>query len=168
VNASVAVEPNTTAIRLPRKAAPPHSPDLVSGSAGVEPVGEPQRARHEPLIREKVRNIRRKLEQVTLLVNCEWIPSFQAVGNACQQSLKNWIRPYPRDTVDIRISMDRKRTAAEIETSVLFKSARRCTLCFYLSRDLNEKRGQLAHLDKDPSNDAEDNLAFMCLDHHTL
>jgi len=33
---------------------------------------------------------------------------------------------------------------------------------------LNEKRGQIAHLDKDPSNWAEDNLAFMCLDHHTL
>jgi hypothetical protein len=64
--------------------------------------------------------------------------------------------------------MERKRTPAEIETSVLFKSARRCTLCFYLSRDMSEKRGQLAHLDKDPANDAEDNLVFMCLDHHTL
>jgi hypothetical protein len=33
---------------------------------------------------------------------------------------------------------------------------------------LNEKLGQIAHLDKDPSNAAEDNLAFMCLVHHAL
>jgi hypothetical protein len=64
--------------------------------------------------------------------------------------------------------MDRSRTPAEIETAVLVKSARRCTLCFHLSCDLGEKLGQIAHLDKDPSNAAEDNLAFMCLDHHTL
>jgi hypothetical protein len=37
-----------------------------------------------------------------------------------------------------------------------------------LSGDLDEKIGQIAHLDKDPSNYAEDNLAFMCLEHHTL
>ncbi len=64
--------------------------------------------------------------------------------------------------------MDRKRTPAEIETSVLVKSARRCPLCFYLSRDLGEKLGQIAHLDKDPANYMEDNLAYMCLEHHTL
>jgi hypothetical protein len=37
-----------------------------------------------------------------------------------------------------------------------------------LSGDLTEKLGQIAHLDKDPSNSAEDNLAFMCLNHHSL
>lgn len=65
-------------------------------------------------------------------------------------------------------SKDRKQTPTEIETNVLIKSARRCTLCFHLSGDLDEKLGQLTHLDKDPSNSAEDNLAFMCLQHHTL
>lgn len=64
--------------------------------------------------------------------------------------------------------MDRKHTPVDTETDVLMKSARRCTLCFYLSRDLREKIGQIAHLDKDPSNYDEDNLAFMCLEHHTL
>jgi len=64
--------------------------------------------------------------------------------------------------------MNRKRIPTEIETAVLARSARRCTLCFILSRDLSEKRGQIAHLDQDPSNSAEDNLAFMCLDHHSL
>lgn len=64
--------------------------------------------------------------------------------------------------------MDRSRTPIEIETSVLVKSARRCTLCFHLVCDLSEKLGQIAHLDQNPSNTVEDNLAFMCLDHHTL
>src|SRR5436309_8649920 len=64
--------------------------------------------------------------------------------------------------------MDRKPTPVDIETAVLLKSARRCTLCFHLNGDLDEQIGQIAHLDKDPSNSAEDNLAFMCLEHHTL
>jgi hypothetical protein len=64
--------------------------------------------------------------------------------------------------------MSRKRTPKEIETAVLINSARRCALCFHLARDLREKLGQIAHLDGDASNYAEDNLAWMCLDHHTL
>ena len=64
--------------------------------------------------------------------------------------------------------MDRKHIPTEIEMAVLTKSARRCALCFFLSRDLSEKRGQIAHLDQNPSNFAEDNLAFVCLDHHSL
>ena len=28
------------------------------------------------------------------------------------------------------------------------------------------KKGQIAHLDRDPSNNALDNLAFLCLPHH--
>jgi hypothetical protein len=64
--------------------------------------------------------------------------------------------------------MDRKPIPAEVETVVLLKSARRCPLCFHLNVDLAEKIGQIAHLDRNPSNSAEDNLAFLCLDHHTL
>jgi len=55
--------------------------------------------------------------------------------------------------------MNRKKIPDEIETSFLLNSARRCTLCFHLSRDLKQKIGQIAHLDQDPSNFAEDNLA---------
>lgn len=62
----------------------------------------------------------------------------------------------------------RKNTPADVETAVLAKSARRCALCFYLSADLTEKLGQIAHLDGDRSNSAEDNLAFLCLAHHSL
>jgi len=62
----------------------------------------------------------------------------------------------------------RKRTPTEIELAVLDRSRRRCTLCFHLHDDTREKHGQIAHLDQDPSNFAEDNLAFMCLEHHSL
>ena len=62
----------------------------------------------------------------------------------------------------------RRKIPTSTETGVLLKSARRCTLCYHLSGDLREKRGQIAHLDGNRANNAEDNLAFMCLDHHSL
>ena len=55
-----------------------------------------------------------------------------------------------------------------VEARVLTSCARRCCLCFHLKRDFSEKEGQVAHLDHDKSNGAEDNLAFMCLPHHSL
>lgn len=33
-------------------------------------------------------------------------------------------------------------------------------------RDFSEKKGQIAHLDRDPANHTERNLAFLCLEHH--
>lgn len=51
---------------------------------------------------------------------------------------------------------------------MLTRSARRCCLCFYLDQDFFEKDGQIAHLDHDPGNGSEDNLAFLCLRHHSL
>jgi len=55
-----------------------------------------------------------------------------------------------------------------VEARVLTSCARRCCLCFHLKRDFSEKEGQVAHLDHDKTNGAEDNLAFMCLPHHSL
>ncbi|MBI4621416.1 MAG: hypothetical protein HY739_14875 [Desulfobacterales bacterium] len=49
---------------------------------------------------------------------------------------------------------------------ILEKSKRRCCLCFGLNYDSMRKRGQIAHLDRDPANSRPDNLAFLCLDHH--
>lgn len=61
----------------------------------------------------------------------------------------------------------RKRPNKEIETRILLNCRRRCCVCYGLSWDLEEKKhGQIAHLDGDCSNDSEDNLAFLCLDHH--
>jgi len=62
----------------------------------------------------------------------------------------------------------RKKTLPDVETAVLAKSARRCTLCFHLKGDLSEKLGQIARLDEDRTNSEEDNLAWMCLEHHSL
>jgi len=52
------------------------------------------------------------------------------------------------------------------QAKVLLQSRRRCCICFGLNRDTSIRQGQLAHLDGDPSNNAEDNLAFLCFDHH--
>jgi hypothetical protein len=64
--------------------------------------------------------------------------------------------------------MARKVTPKNDETEVLVKGARRCAFCFYLLGDLNEKLGQLAHIDHDHSNSCEANLAFLCMEHHSL
>jgi hypothetical protein len=55
-----------------------------------------------------------------------------------------------------------------IENRVLTRSARRCCLCFWLDRDFSEQDSQIAHLDQDPQNGSEDNLAFLCLTHHSV
>lgn len=60
----------------------------------------------------------------------------------------------------------RKKVTSENETEVLTRSRRRCCICFGLHQDLAVKRGQIAHLDRNPSNDKLDNLAWLCHDHH--
>lgn len=64
--------------------------------------------------------------------------------------------------------MTRKKIAIETEAEVLVCSRRRCCICFGMSRDIAAKRGQIAHLDRDNSNNAPDNLAFLCLEHHDV
>jgi hypothetical protein len=61
----------------------------------------------------------------------------------------------------------RKDTPDLTVLKVLDQSRRRCALCFYLEGDLSQKLGQIAHLDDDRTNSAEDNLAFLCLKHHS-
>ena len=53
-----------------------------------------------------------------------------------------------------------------IQTELLIQSRRRCCLCFGLKADIEEKDGQIAHLDRNPSNNCLDNLAWLCLPHH--
>ena len=62
--------------------------------------------------------------------------------------------------------MARKKLRNEIEKQILFESARRCCLCYGLHNDLGIKQGQIAHIDKDSSNDSPTNLVFLCLFHH--
>ena len=65
-------------------------------------------------------------------------------------------------------SNNRRHTPKAVELSVLSRSKRRCALCFALAGDLTEKQGQIAHLDHNPADWAEDNLAFLCLNHHSV
>lgn len=60
----------------------------------------------------------------------------------------------------------RKKLSTDTTTHVLVRSARRCPLCFGLHGDSHRKRGQIAHLDRDSSNDDPGNLQFLCLPHH--
>ena len=52
------------------------------------------------------------------------------------------------------------------EAEVLLSSRRRCAICFGLDRDDSIKRGQIAHLNRDRSNNKPENLVFLCLEHH--
>lgn len=60
------------------------------------------------------------------------------------------------------------RTAipSDVETQLLHLSRRRCCLCFGLLGDFGIKKGQIAHLDQDATNNNLANLAFLCLEHH--
>jgi hypothetical protein len=61
----------------------------------------------------------------------------------------------------------RKEIPPDIQKAVLTKSRRRCALCFYYDKDTSRKNGQIAHLDRRRSNNHEDNLAWLCLNHHS-
>ncbi len=45
-------------------------------------------------------------------------------------------------------------------------SLRRCALCFDYKFDFNFKKGQIAHIDHNRSNNKPANLVFLCLEHH--
>jgi hypothetical protein len=62
----------------------------------------------------------------------------------------------------------RQRVPSNTVAEVISSSRRRCCICYGLVGDLSLKRGQVAHLDRDPSNNDSDNLAFLCLDHHDV
>lgn len=62
--------------------------------------------------------------------------------------------------------MSRKKTPESVEANILTKSKRRCAFCFGLDNVLEEKAGQIAHIDGDNQNNREDNLAFLCFEHH--
>ncbi len=62
--------------------------------------------------------------------------------------------------------MARVGVPGDIQDQVILLSRRRCCVCFGLCGDVDVKVGQIAHLDHDNKNNALDNLAFLCLDHH--
>lgn len=62
----------------------------------------------------------------------------------------------------------RKRTPipSGVETEVILASRRRCAFCFGIDGILDEKKGQVAHIDGNAKNAKESNLVWLCLDHH--
>ena len=62
--------------------------------------------------------------------------------------------------------MARKAVPESTQNNVLLKSRRRCCLCFWLTGRDEVVKGQIAHLDQNYENPDEDNLVFLCYDHH--
>jgi len=62
--------------------------------------------------------------------------------------------------------MARKRISDDVQANVLTRSRRRCCICYGLNRDTSIKQGQVAHIDQDSANAAEDNLVFLCMPCH--
>ncbi len=62
--------------------------------------------------------------------------------------------------------MNRKSWPDDVVTAVLTQSRRRCAFCFYFEGDAAQKDGQVAHIDRDPTNVALENAAWLCLPHH--
>lgn len=62
--------------------------------------------------------------------------------------------------------MSRKKLKAETEHQILIRSGRRCALCWGLEQDLGVKQVQIAHIDRDCTNNNPSNLAALCLPHH--
>src|SRR5260370_22912285 len=57
-------------------------------------------------------------------------------------------------------------TRKSTETDILLASRRRCCLCVFLKNRDEERRGQIAHLNHDPSDPRFENLVWLCLEHH--
>ncbi len=60
----------------------------------------------------------------------------------------------------------RRKIPDEIVSEVLKRCRRQCCMCFGLKGAAEVCDGQIAHLDRDPSNNDIDNLAYLCLDCH--
>src|SRR5687767_12598932 len=64
--------------------------------------------------------------------------------------------------------MTRKDWPPKVETKVFLACRRRCAICVGLDGDWDWKPGQLAHIDRNASNNTEANAAYLCLPHHDL
>jgi hypothetical protein len=60
----------------------------------------------------------------------------------------------------------RPKLSPEIEERILTESRRRCAICYGLHGNIRRKKGQIAHLDHDRSNNTVGNLVFLCQPHH--
>lgn len=81
--------------------------------------------------------------------------------------LPEWTASRTHEHEEMTMSQsDRRSLSPDDEAKVLEKCRRRCCVCFVLDNDALKKKGQLAHLDHDRSNNAIDNFVYLCLFHH--
>lgn len=62
--------------------------------------------------------------------------------------------------------MTRQHIPDSTQNALFWKSQRRCALCFGLENDFSEKRGQIAHLNKDNTQTRLEDLVWLCIPHH--
>jgi hypothetical protein len=62
----------------------------------------------------------------------------------------------------------RKSIPIDVQTRVLSASRRRCCLCYFLNENHGERKGQIAHLNKNPADSRYENLVWLCLEHHDV
>src|SRR5947207_3144938 len=60
----------------------------------------------------------------------------------------------------------RKPSSKSVEKEVVVASRRRCCLCVFLAGRDDVRKGQIAHLNGDPSDSCFENLVFLCFEHH--
>jgi hypothetical protein len=60
----------------------------------------------------------------------------------------------------------RHRPSRLVEKEVIVASRRRCCLCVFLDGRADVRKGQIAHLNQNPSDSNFDNLVYLCLEHH--
>ena len=60
----------------------------------------------------------------------------------------------------------RNHIPKKLESQILINCKRRCCLCFFLADKKIPVRGQISHINRNPSDNKIDNLVFLCLDHH--
>lgn len=75
-------------------------------------------------------------------------------------------RVYRATRVRLPTDMTRKRTPDDVQARVLTRSRRRCCICYGLNRDTSIKQGQIAHIDQNSANSAEENIVFLCMPCH--
>jgi len=63
---------------------------------------------------------------------------------------------------------NRKSLSPKTKEEIKTECARICCMCYKLDSDLSWKHGQIAHIDRDASNNLNENLAYLCQDHHNL
>jgi hypothetical protein len=61
----------------------------------------------------------------------------------------------------------RRPFSPAVQAAIFVKCRRRCALCFCLDGDSGKKDGQLAHIDRNPQNNASENAAYLCTQHHS-